>query len=154
MGGSSLPSALHKRECLNARYGNDAGAIYYSAEEVTKKEYYAYEQTALGRPSFKRPIFYRYNNSFGISPDGVWGAFQLDYIRKPSSPNWTYVLVNQDALFNPSVEAGWRDFELHGSEEKNLVVKILQYAGVSMKDPNLVQAASGKEGSYLQQEKS
>ena len=128
IGSYSLPLDLHKLESISARYGNDAGAIYYRAEEVSKKEYYAYEQTALTRPSFKRPIFYRYGNFFGISPDDVWGAFQIDYIRKPSSPNWTYVIVNDKALWNGSGV----DFELHASEEKNLVVKILQYAGVSM----------------------
>ena len=61
--------------------------------------------------------------------------------------------MDEKPLYNPNIP-GFQNFELHPSEQESLVVKILQYAGVSMKDPNLVQAASGKEGSYLQQEKS
>ena len=152
-GSYGLPSDLHKLECLNARYGDGAGAIYYAAEEVSKKEYYAYEQTALTRPSFKRPIFYRYGNSFGISPDGVWGAFQIDYIRKPELPNWTYTVVGSKPLYNPDPDIGFRDFELHASEEKNLVIKILQYAGVSIKDYNVTQLAAQEEAKSIQQEK-
>tara|TARA_R100001443_G_scaffold20825_1_gene33018 strand:+ start:923 stop:1633 length:711 start_codon:yes stop_codon:yes gene_type:complete len=153
IGTNALPSNVHKLEGLSARFGNDAGAVYYPAEEVSKKEYDAYEQTALTRPSFKRPIFYRYNNNFAISPPDVWGAFRIDYIQKPMPPKWTYVVVNQEALWNPSA-ADKRDFELHSSEEKNLVIKILQYAGVTLQDYNITQLAGQKEAGIIQQEKS
>ena len=46
------------------------------------------------------------------------------------------------------------DFELHDSEQKNLVVKILQLAGVGIKDYNIVQAAGQEEVKKIQQEKS
>ena len=42
---------------------------------------------------------------------------------------------------------------MHSAEEKNLVVKILQLAGVSMKDYGLAQLAGQKEASTIQQEK-
>jgi hypothetical protein len=152
IGDYTLPSNMHKLEGLHARFGNDSEAIYYLAEEVSKKEYDTYEQAALTRPPFKRPIFYRYNNSFSISPPDGWGAFMLDYIRKPNPPNWTYVIVGDTAMWNPAA-SDMRDFELHASEEKNLVVKILQYAGVAIKDPTIVQAAAQEEAKFIQQEK-
>ena len=93
-GNYSLPNDMHKLESLQARFGNEPGAVYYPAEEVSKKEYDIYEQAALTKPSFKRPVFYRYANSFVLSPPGVWGAFMFDYIKKPLSPSWTYVIVN------------------------------------------------------------
>jgi hypothetical protein len=46
-----------------------------------------------------------------------------------------------------------QNFELHESEENNLVIKILQLAGISMKDYNVTQVASQKESSDIQQEK-
>ena len=67
-------------------------------------------------------------------------------------PNWTYVINNQNALYN-SEASDHQDFELHGSEESSLVVKILQLAGVAIKDFNLAQLAGQKEASTIQQEK-
>jgi len=45
------------------------------------------------------------------------------------------------------------DFDLHRSEQKNLVIKILQLAGISIKDYNIAQASAQKELSVKQQEK-
>ena len=60
--------------------------------------------------------------------------------------------TNQTALYNPSA-TNHQDFELHPSEEPKLVIKILQLAGVNMKDFNLAQLAGQKEVSVKQQEK-
>ena len=81
-------------------------------------------------------------------------SLMISYIRKPKSPNWTYVIgTNKNALYNPSA-ADHQDFELHASEQKTLVLKILQLAGVSIKDYNVAQLAAQKESSEIQQEKS
>ena len=45
-------------------------------------------------------------------------------------------------------------FELHNSEEINLVIKVLLYAGISMKDGDIAQIADGKDTKKIQQEKS
>jgi len=45
------------------------------------------------------------------------------------------------------------DFELHSSEETKLVIKILQLAGIAMKDPSLYQVAAAEDNKNIQQEK-
>ena len=45
------------------------------------------------------------------------------------------------------------DFELHSSEQVELVVKILQLAGIAIKDLNLVQVAAQEENRSIQQQK-
>jgi hypothetical protein len=110
------------------------------------------------------PVYFVYNNkiyfhpsstqeiSLTSSPNGVF-TYNLAIIRRPKFPNWTYLLANnKNALYNPNA-TDHQDFELHLSEESKLVVKILQFAGVSMKDYNLVQIAGQKEASTTQQEK-
>ena len=47
----------------------------------------------------------------------------------------------------------YQDFDLHPSEETELVLKILTLAGFTLKDPNLYQAAAGEDGKNIQQEK-
>ena len=44
------------------------------------------------------------------------------------------------------------DFELHKSEQVNLVIKILAHAGVIVKDPTLIQMAGNEENKKIQLE--
>ena len=75
---------------------------------------------------------------------------RVDYIKKPLTPNWGYMVVNDKALYNGSEST---DFELHDSEESELVYRILAYAGVAIEKPNLTQMAIGLEQAKVQQEK-
>ena len=74
----------------------------------------------------------------------------IDYIRKPKKPNWGYVVVNEQALYDTATAV---DFELHKSEENNLIFKILQLAGITI-DPALYQVAAQEEVKEIQQQKS
>ena len=75
---------------------------------------------------------------------------QVDYIRKPKIPNWAYVVVNEKALFNSNNAI---DFELHASEENELIYKILKFAGISLQKQDVTQAGQGLENAKIQQEK-
>jgi hypothetical protein len=75
-----------------------------------------------------------------------------DYIRKPHNPNWTYVVVDSKALYNPNA-TDHRDFELHESEQTELVTRILGLAGITLKDQSLYQIASNEESKQIQQQK-
>ena len=76
---------------------------------------------------------------------------KVDYIKKPSQPNWSYIVVGDKALYNSSQS---NDFDLHPSEESELVYRILVFAGISMEKPNLTQTAAALEQAKVQQEKS
>jgi hypothetical protein len=73
-----------------------------------------------------------------------------DYIRKPKNPNWAYVVVNNKPLYNSTSST---DFELHPSEETELVYRILALAGVAIEKPQLTQVAAGLGAGQIQQEK-
>ena len=79
-------------------------------------------------------------------------SVMVELVRKPLKPQWTYVIHNQSALYN-SHDENLQDFELHSSEENNLVISILKLAGVAIKDVNLSQAATQEEVKNIQQEK-
>jgi len=86
--------------------------------------------------------------------DGVTLTFtptiKCNYVDKPTKASFDYILVNGEALFNSTNSI---DFELHESEETELVLKILELAGISIEDSQLYQAASQQEIKKLQQEK-
>ena len=118
------------------------------AEKITKDEATAYV-SPLTSPTKSRPVYYFDNNSIYFMPASKKATFS--YIRKPSKPEWTYVVLNDKALYNPSGNAV--DFELHPSEQKNLVNRILKLAGISIEDAGLVQVATQEEIKNVRQEK-
>ena len=65
-------------------------------------------------------------------------------------PRWSYVVVNNKSLYNDNISV---DFELHSSEESELVYRILAYAGIAIQKPELTQLASQAINSQIQQEK-
>jgi len=59
-------------------------------------------------------------------------------------------MVFGEALYNANEST---DFELHPSEETELVIKILEFAGLVVKDIGLYQVANQIEAQTNQQEK-
>ena len=84
-------------------------------------------------------------NGDPVTPTGVI------YFRRPNNVNWTYLLIGYKAMYdaNPNTV----DFELHPSEETELVYKILKFAGISMKALDIMRAGQIQEQSQVQQEK-
>ena len=74
-----------------------------------------------------------------------------NYIKRPAQAVWGYTTVSGAALYNSSTST---DFELHDSEETELVIKILEFASLSIRDLGLYQVGNQMESQNTQQEKS
>jgi hypothetical protein len=73
------------------------------------------------------------------------GRVLCQYIRYPKDPKWTYAqLVGGEPSFNPS-DSLYQDFEIPDDDEPTLVNKILQFAGMEIREPEVVQFALGQE---------
>ena len=59
-------------------------------------------------------------------------------------------MINDTALYDATTSI---DFQLHPSEENNLIVKILALAGIAIKDPAMYQIATAEDNKNIQQEK-
>ena len=126
-------------------------------EIVNSKDFDAARFNPLTAPTLERPIGF-------ISVLGLKVAIaedtyaipianlnmSINYIMRPSSVQWAYVVVNDKPLYNDNIS---EDFELHASEETELVYKILKLAGVNLKAPGIVQVGQMMEQSQIQQEK-
>jgi len=75
---------------------------------------------------------------------------KCNYVQKPTNVSWNYTEINGVAMYN---SANSVDFELHASEETELVFKILQLAGIAMESMDLYQVAAQEEVRNIQQEK-
>ena len=123
-------------------------------QRVSKRELQGISSSPLLSGSALATNYYIFNNTINFElPTSLEGNnVVVELVRKPLKPQWTYVIHNQSALYNLHDE-NLQDFELHSSEENNLVISILKLAGVAIKDVNLSQAATQEEVKNIQQEK-
>ena len=115
------------------------------ASEISQSEYYELQNCIylqpIGGSNELRPIFFRTNSGrIQIEPRDNISVVQVSIIKKPTTPKWTYVVVNNKALYNASATDA-QNFDLHESEENNLVMRILELSGITIKDNNLNQIA-------------
>jgi hypothetical protein len=102
---------------------------------VPQNELNHYLNNNLLKPTVERPVYVRTTvGSIQVYPTSYNAALSCNYIEKPAEPNWAYVVVNKKALFNNTAKV---DFDLHEGEENNLVIKILELAGVTIKNPDV-----------------
>jgi hypothetical protein len=87
-----------------------------------------------------------------FNADGkVISGVTCEVINEPAKVEWAYNVIGEKALYNAGPS---NDFELHDSEETNLVIKILELAGVIIKQPDVVGVAAQEEMQKIQQQKS
>ena len=156
--------------------------IVTEAQFATREEELVYERSKLLKhynadsenyqgATYEQPVYMRMNVDgtdyiqirpyprkhyiVGDFPDGEWArvfpdAVQIFYTKKPTMPHWGYVTINNKPLWNADQST---HFELHASEEAELVYRILALAGISIEKPQITQIASGLQSAQIQQEK-
>ena len=125
------------------------GNIFF--ESVGKKEARMFQLSPLTMPNRERPVYVLDQANHVVKLIGrTLSAVTVDYIRIPLKANWTYVVVGEKALYNASNTI---NFQLHDSEETELVYKILTLAGIIIKKVDVLQAGQGMDSSKIQQEK-
>ena len=94
----------------------------------------------LTSPTNDRRIYIATSKGVEIYPNPSTSVtFRFAYYNSPEKPNWTYVVVNQKALYNSSASDAM-DFQLHPSEEEHVVSKILNLAGLTIRQPEVQQS--------------
>jgi len=104
----------------------------------------------LINPTHQNPIFRRVANGLSLFP--TIASCRIFYITSPARVNWSYIVLDGKALFNSSAGTT-AHFQLHASEEIELVYKILRLAGVAMQREDVTKLAAAMETAQIQQEK-
>lgn len=127
------------------------GPRFIEIEKINQNEIHHIQNSPLTAPSNTLPAYVHttgYRN-IQLYPITITAAV-CNYIARPAQAVWGYTVANGQALYNSSSTT---NFELHQAEEPNLVFKILELAGISMKNPNLYSQAAAEEAKDLQEEK-
>jgi hypothetical protein len=146
-GGIAMLPDNYKIGSLFYRPGNDLTKSY-KIDIVDQNEIGFILSSKTLAPTLTRPVYTRFSinqddnvgreRRIQIYPVTITTDVYCNYLARPNKPNWSYVLVKQKALYNRNLAV---DFELHKSEEENLVNRILQLAGVVTKNPDIQQSA-------------
>ena len=146
--GTTLPVDLYR---LGSIMFNNA-----EATQIKQKDWVYVKSSPLNQPTNDFPIFIKDINGvkvYGKDTNGnveqKTSGITCNYIKQPSSVSWAY-----NSITGTYDTANSINFELHPSEETELVIKILALAGVILKDNSLYGIASGEDVKNIQSEKS
>ena len=103
---------------------------------------YLYEQSTVGSNGANtgQPHIYVYPQDI-YTEFNANSMFSISYIRKPNNVQWGFT-VNQtlgNYVYDSTTSI---QFELDATEQTEVILRILAYAGVVIRDPQIVQAAS------------
>lgn len=122
-----------------------AGGI--EAEPVSHSKITMLNASLLTAPSTQFPAYTLQGDSITVFPAtfNQPGDVNAQYIRYPFDPKWTYVsLVGGEPVFDQS-QLDYQDFELPIEDEPRLVYRILQMAGMSIREGDVYQFANAEE---------
>tara|TARA_B100001093_G_C26779079_1_gene993723 strand:+ start:39 stop:794 length:756 start_codon:yes stop_codon:yes gene_type:complete len=126
-------------------------------ELTSKSNYDKIIRSNLTSPTKKYPLAYQFGTSnqavsafltISPNPDSV----KVNCIFAPTTPVWAFNTLGSGAYaFNPSSS---NNFQLDISEEFNIVMGILKYAGVIINDPTVIEVAAQESQQVEANEKS
>jgi hypothetical protein len=147
------PTDLHRFGSASWNKGKNSPTI----EIVSNRNYNQLKLSPLTQPTNDFPVAKYSDNKLTVFPNPSThanGDVTFNYIRKPADVVWAYT-VNPtlgNYIFNDTPgggasvipTSGFQDFEISESQQTEVVIAILKYAGVVIRDPQIVQAASSE----------
>ena len=136
--GDAYPKPADMFKPLSLRYsGNEIVQIPIHKETFVDK-------ANLTAPSTSYPVYVDKDNVFSVKPSTITANIDLVYVRNPISPKWTYTVVLDEPVFNPSA-SDYQDFELGQDESVPLVIEICKLAGVTIREADVVAFANNAD---------
>lgn len=109
-------------------------------EEVERKDL-NYLMSSMVKPTELNPVYERQSKKVKVYPSTLTGNLPLRYLRTPKMPKWTFfVLPDGNPAYNPSAP-DFQDLELHESEFSNIVIRLLSYFGINLREQEVIQVA-------------
>ncbi len=122
-------------------YGIFSSSTIVPAEKVVNSRLTMLVNSNLTNPTIEFPIYALQGEELTFYPATISnkGQVQATYFRYPKVPKWTYItLDNGEPVFDQS-QPDYQDFELPIEDEYKLVTKILEYAGMSIREIQVTQ---------------
>jgi hypothetical protein len=122
-------------------YGIFSSSTVNQAEKVINNKLGLLVNSNLTKPTIEFPVYALQGEELTFYPSTISNKGQViaTYFRYPKVPKWTYItLANGEPVFDQS-QPDYQDFELPAEDEYKLVTKILEYAGMSIRENEVTQ---------------
>lgn len=144
----ALPSNLYYINAVH--YESSPGGAKTDLEYVKNSLIEALVRSNLTAPNLQFPAYTLRGGYLYAYPTTIVGSLLMNYIREPATPKWTYTsLSGGEPLFDASA-ADYQDFELPAEDEYRLVTKILQHAGLSIREQQVQAFANTQDVQEMQ----
>ena len=130
------------------------GQLQGEAEKVSSSKINLLNKSLLTSPSSFYPAYTQSGNSITVYPNTFAGAqdVKATYIRYPLDPKWTFTTISNGSPIFDQSQSDYQDFELPLDDSNDLVAKILQYAGISIREADVFKFGQIEEQSQNQQQ--
>jgi len=143
------------------------GTVIYKDEQelekVERNDWLRLNMSKLTRPTADYPMYLYEDNKIIIQPSNlikenplipgtIIDEFNLSYIRKPADVNWAYTVLGNGAYSYDSINS--QDFEIDDTDQTEVILRVLIYMGIVIRDPQIVQAAAQQATMEEQNQKS
>lgn len=120
----------------------NGGVFPTEMQRLQRENFYKIQKSNLASPSDNYPVYLYESNSLEVLPSSIVTDVKASFIRKPVNVVWAYGVGNLNQYIYDSGSS--YDFELLPYEQTNIILKILQYSGIVIRDPQIVQAAAAE----------
>ena len=119
------------------------GTVFYNGIALTqyaqRNEITQLLLSPLTQPTTDFPIYLYENNLLYVYPTTIQTGITISYLKTPADVVWGYGIGTLGQFeYN---QAASTNFELNISEQSNVVMRVLAYAGVIVNDPTIIQVA-------------
>ena len=123
--------------------------VYYGSklvDKVTHGKIQLLLNSDRTSPTVTYPIYTQKGATISVYPDTITTNVTVNYVRYPKLPKWTYVVLpgSEAPAFNPG-DPTYQDFELTEQFKMDIIVRILQYCGITIRENEVVQASKQEE---------
>ena len=110
-------------------------------ERLGRNEFYNINNSPLTEPDFGCPVYLYEDNKAIVFPQTITNDLRVTYVKKPQDVNWAFTTLAQSGayVYDPVNSV---NFELHNSEQVEVIINVLLYAGVVIKDPQIINIAN------------
>ena len=120
------------------------GTVIYNdtrdVERIDRNNLLFVNRSKLTSPTKQNPVYVFEENRIFVYPNTITEKVKASYIKRPININWGFTSTPKNGfVFQASTSI---NFELAPTEQTALIVRILLYAGVIVKDYQMVQLAS------------
>jgi hypothetical protein len=123
------------------------GTVIYKDEKevqyVQPNELLELNLSPITKPSVYWPVYTYKDSNIKVYPTSITGngVISCTYVRKPYNPLWNFTATapSYQYVYNPGTSV---QFDLHPTEQTNIITRILLYSGIIIKDPQIIQIAA------------